>query len=144
MKLVTFSDASWHYRMARFGDEHHERKLDDICGYTRAVLSGLIWFILATAVVGILLISLIDAVIWLIVGILINFVSMNAHGFVIVAVLGGFAALVCFALTNNYLEDLKLRREGRDVKPSFVTEVYDAFKNKYCFRVAITKEAKDE
>jgi len=147
MKTATFSDQSWHYRLARFADEHHERKLDDICGYTRAVLSGLWWFVMCTTLAGLLLTSTGDLLTWFVVGITINFVELNAQALMACIVWGVLAGLFAWAGIHILVDEWRKKREQVDVpksEPSFVSEAYDAFKNKYCFKVEIIKEKKNE
>lgn len=144
MKTVKFSDQSWHCRFARFADDCDERDLSTICGYTWAVFAGFVWFCLFTAIGGMLLISFIDVLVWIGSGLFykftyLGFLAIPAVVFSIFFTIG----MMCLAWNEFAIRRIYKNQGHAFKKANFITEAYDAFKNKWCFKVEIehTKKA---
>lgn len=135
MKTLKFSKNSWHYKLARFGDEFSERNLSDICSYTRAFLWGTFLFLLfVTFMLGIIFIH----------GEAIGYVAaMIAQGtFIEPDTLAGICLILYGALFTIWFftRAFIIVTEHKFKEDNFVVNAYHSFKDKYCVRV----EVKDE
>lgn len=135
MKTLKFSKNSWHYKLARFGDEFSERDLSNICSYTRAFLWGTLLFSLFTVfILGIVVMH----------GEAIGYVAaMIAQGtFIEPDTLAGICLMLYIAAFTLGLIIYATRTvcEHEFKEDNFVVNAYHSFKDKYCVRV----EVKDE
>lgn len=135
MKTLKFSKNSWHYKLARFGDEFSERNLSDICSYTRAFLWGTFLFLLFVAfMLGIIFIH--GEAIGYVAAMIAQgtFIEPDTLAGICLMLYGAFFILCLITYTTKTVCEHKFKEDN------FVVNAYHSFKDKYCVRV----EVKDE
>ena len=143
MRSATFSRKSWHYRLASVYSDGNDYNMRNICSYTRKVLKGLI---LAAFIVG--LFSFISfpfggVVLYIVAclqtGLWFNPFDYTSHMDKIIDVWVLFISIYIFVGTimgivyGVYFCFRSIRKTTP--MPSAVSEMYEAFHDKTCFRV---------
>lgn len=132
---------SLHYRLAtKYGDLWLWRdEGTDICTYTRHVMKGVVFVLLATAGMAVLGCTLLDMAIW--------FWVMARNGFFIEPGIGaavGFASSVAVALFALFALACNLWGSRRKKSDGYWANAAAAVKGKYCFRVEFEGRATHE
>ena len=137
MKPLEFSDKSWHYRPAKFGNQH--RSTGDICSYTRSVLTGLL--LLSMALVMVLFITWLSAhtLAWLAAMVLQWSWIMPLEPALI---LPGAALVVAFMALLFYMGEVWDRRKLKQLSDSFVPAAVSSYVDKFCVPVKILDSKK--
>lgn len=129
MKSYKLKKDSWHYWLASFGDEYRVYRLDDICGYIRAVIHGAFLLLLMGIIISILggtsAFALGNLFSWLFLGYELSGVTV-IYSAVITGLIG--AAIVIISI-----EHLKEKSDRNN--PGFVRLAYRKFKDKTCSKV---------
>lgn len=135
MKPLKFSETSWHYRLARFGDSYQSRNLGDICGYTQAVFAGSVLFLMVVALVILAAFLVGDTLAWLVALIVQGWSEPSLLAGIVlaffVAVLG---VLICAGICHLCNKQKPLLRD------SFVGSSYRSFKHRYCVPIEIVRK----
>lgn len=137
---------SWHFRLANFASEDGNRRVyrdSDICSYTRALMLGAFWLVVA---------------LWfaLLAGIWVGTTIYNLYTFAVygaaltppaivliglVLILG--LSIACFVVNEKHKErkyerQMEILRNGGSIpepKPGFLRLAYRKFKDKTCFKL---------
>lgn len=143
MKPITLNKNSWHYRLA---DKYTQRGVwddgENICLYTKQVLKGSVWALFLTFILSFVVLSFMDFFIWLYVSISTGLwtTPRELSGFAIVIILLSACGVVAYigVQTIEWLKESDNRfaqKTSSMVNPSFISEAYKSFKNKYCIKV---------
>lgn len=132
MEPLIFSNTSWHYRLARFGDEHGYRDLSDICGYTRAVIKGSLCLLVIALFVAFLAAITGDGLAWLVAGMIHGWTDAELLAGIFLAVL----TVITFCLVMASLGKLYEAR-GKALHDSFLASSYRSVKHRFCVPVEI-------
>jgi uncharacterized protein YqhQ len=138
MKTLNFSNKSWHYRLARVGDEYHRRDLSNICAYTRAVLAGVFCILIALIVIGIASLFVGDFLAWIAAQVFHwQLIAPAVTAIIILCLIAllSIIFLICLAEDN-------LRNNRDKICDSFIGASYRSVKERWCARVEIIE--KDE
>jgi hypothetical protein len=138
MKTLRFSETSWHYRLARVGDEYHRRDLSNICAYTRAVLAGVFCILLALLAIVIASLFVGDFLAWIAAQMIHWQLIAPAESAIVVLCL----LSLIIAIFIIYLAADNLRNSHDKISDSFIGASYQSFKERWCARVEIIE--KDE
>ena len=135
MKTLKFSKNSWHYKLARFGDEFECRDLSNICSYTRAFLWGTLLFSLFTMFIfGIVVMH--GEAIGYIAAMIAQGTFIEPDTFAGVCLMLYCALFTIWFFTRTHI----IVTEHKFKEDNFVVNAYHSFKDKYCVRI----EVKDE
>lgn len=126
------------WRLALLGKQRGtEADPDDICTFTKRVLLGLLLVVLGIAGV-VLVTALVLTAGWVVVTLLVDFISrMVAHehfqGSVVALIVWALAAVLIAGYRTTKERGEKLEAKPRE--PSLVRRMYEAWKQKMCFKV---------
>lgn len=135
MKPVVFKQDSWHYWLTEFGGWCPRNT--DICRYTRAVLRGLLLFLLSAFLV-VAIAALTGAWFgWAVASITHSFVPPEGLALVFCVALGVVAGTAALLGTLYVLVEKVSPALADVVYDSFASEAYRSFKDKVCFRVEV-------
>lgn len=135
---------SWHYRLATtYGDlQRHQRYGEteeyNFCAYSNEVVWGLFLIGWLVALVTISLWCFVDAIIWLVVGILYGFVQ--AHACAIMAILVTSIMVVTVLYKQLTKTTTKHTKHTKRTEPSFFSMWWRSVKDKVCFNVVVEKD----
>lgn len=135
MTPVKFSESSWHFRLARFGDTFCRRDVSNICAYTRAVLAGAFCFLIASALVVLVTAILADSLAWVTVLVVQGWADPGILvSMALVILIFALAVLVISALIkiHSLLTD--------QVSDTFLSASYQSFKHRFCVPVEIIQK----
>lgn len=145
MKPFIVTEHSLHWRLASFYGPMHADVVrhhgTDICTYMRAVLNGLVKVLLITAGCSMGAAFTADFLAWLVAGFVTSFVTPGPGAVVI----GGIVAIVCGVmlwlwlkeLVEDYLDKREQNTDEGGRQPSFVSQAFSSFNNKYCIPVKL-------
>ena len=125
---------SWHLWLANFGEKRIYPNLGtDICEYTRAVLAGSFWALVAGTFITLAAMwvgfSLYDIVVTIFTG-----ASLSPYSIIFLMLIGAFVSLVTIVAYKEWRSSLPANDEPPK-PPSFTTVAYRKFKDKTCFRI---------
>jgi len=133
MKEVTLS-RSWHLWLSNFGTTRIRPEYGtDICEYTRAVIAGAFWAVVA-------IVALVASTMWLgfslhnLGDILLNGAGMEIYTFGLLIVCGFVVVLVSIALAVEWLTS-RPKKDKPQKPPTFAAVAYHKFKSKTCFKI---------
>lgn len=138
MKELNFKTGTWHYWLANFPERRIYASVgSDICAYTRAVLSGLLFVTLMTLTIGYLLslfaymilYSIGNVIGWLFFGYILESTSVG-----VLSIVFGFVLFV-FALAYYMDKRDEIFERLEKSEPGFIRTAYRSWKDKYCARV---------
>lgn len=140
MKPLNFSANSWHYRLARFGDEFRQRDLSNICSYTRAVINGAFLCLLIVASGSVVTAVAAEGLTWVLVTIL-NQVWIEPDTFAVIFVfLMAIVLAVCITALIGYLWRCTSAAGRERLTDTFVANSYRSFKSRFCVPVRIMSD----
>ena len=133
---------SWHYRLASKYPEM--RPGDDICAYSRSVLRGLIVACFIVIAISAVLAMLIDTLLFLYFIITGPLIQPHELAIAFMAIM----AVIAYIFGSSMLDEWEHRR-ARAVKdhissPSFITQAYNSWKEKYCVKLTFDGESSPE
>ena len=125
---------SWHLWLANFGEKRIYPNLGtDICEYTRAVLAGSFWAVVAGTFITLFTVwvgfSLYDIALAIFTG-----SALSPYAIIFLMLLGAFALLIAVAAYKAWRKEQPVKDEPPK-PPSFTKVVYRKFKDKTCFRI---------
>ena len=142
---ISLSKDSLHYRLASVygGIREWEDPKTNLCTYTKNVLYGSIIAFMLTIIIGGLLGSIVDALLWVSIGFLYSFVEISITGFVGTLVVGVLGLSAILVNTVKYIVDFFPKVKKRK-QPSYLRLLYSSFKEKVCFIVVLDDHKNDK
>jgi hypothetical protein len=134
MKTLNFSNRSWHYRLAKFGNSH--RDVTNICSYTKAVLTGLFLLTLLMLVILLSLFPVAYTLAWLaaMISTLSWIVPVDLALIVPLLILGLLVMYLLYCASNWWNE--------RKQSDSFLSAARSSYFDKFCVPVKILDHKK--
>lgn len=152
MKPFVFSKDSWHYWLAKeVGNFNEYIENTDVCTYTRAVINGAFWAMVAVAIICALTYWVTITLVWWVV--IIQHGFFEASGPLVLSailVIFGFSGAVgngvpwLFRKARRKLYDS--RKGSREVvkTDTFITQAYRSWTEKTCVRVTLVENTSNE
>lgn len=137
MEPLKFSENSWHFRLARFGDSWCRRDISNICAYTRAVITGAFCMLFVIAVVAFITVMAADTLAWVAALVFTGLVSPGPLAFVSLTIL---AVVIAMAVVMVGIKLISI--SSGPVSDSFLGASYQSFKHRFCVPVEIEEDSK--
>jgi cell division protein FtsW (lipid II flippase) len=129
MKPLEFSNQSWHYRLAKFGNQY--RKVSDICSYTRSVITGACCLTLVVLTILVFLFPAAHTLAWMAAMVMtLSWIQPGELALVIPLLILVVLSLAAVTYLGKYLDERKR-------SDSFLSAARSSYLDKFCVPVKI-------